>query len=280
MVRMNEEAKQRAREAVEAAFRATDAPPPARRCPSCGEESATLAARCPACGKRYDRRLPWLSDRARIALAVGALLLLGGVAAYAAPRISESRQERAERLAREQAERQRREVARLTRLQRPIAGRARVRDDRSATAAGRLQARRALVTALEDEILREARARRGRGEVTGSDPREVICGPLVRHSVGGRPVERGDEDDLGRERGRYDCTAVQRDVVRDGEIVARFGVPFVATIDFRRGTWTFCQDTKVPGERGEALAKVPVPPECLGAEGAERVGDGYAAPEQ
>ena len=276
---MNHEARQRAREAVEAAFRATDAPPPVRRCPSCGHESDTLAACCPACSKRYDRRLPWLSDRARLAIAIAAVLLLGGVVAYAAPRISESNDTRAKRLAREQAERERREVARLTRLQRPVRGSAPVRDRPSAPAAERLEVRRALVTALEGELLREARARHARKEFTGSLPREVICGPLVRKSVGGRPVEEGDEDKLDRRRGRYDCTAVQRDVIREGKLVARFGIPFVATVDFPRGRFTYCQDVKVPGERGKALAKVPVPPECIGAEGAARVGDGYAAPE-
>lgn len=271
MVRMNEDARQRAREAVEAAFQRTDAPPPPRRCPSCGHEAATLSARCPACSKRYDRRLPWLSDRARIALGVAALLLLGGVVAYATPRITDSREARAERLAREQAERVRREVARITRLQRPVHG--------EGQPASGLAERRALVTALEQAILTETLARRARGEITGSRPQEVICGPLVRHSVGGRPVEHGDENDLAKRRGRYDCTAVQRDVVREGTLVGRFGIPFVAVIDFRRGTFTYCQDTKIPGERGEALAKVPVPPACIGAEGAERVGDGYAAPE-
>ena len=279
MVRMNEEARKRAREAVEAAFRATDAPVPARRCPSCGHEAATLAARCPACNKRYDRRLPWLSDRARLAIALASVLLLGGVVAYAAPRISDSRDSYAEKLARERAETKRTEVARIKRLQRPVRGDTDRREDRSAPAAERLEVRAAMVTALEAEILREARKRHAAREFTGSAPREVICGPIVRKSVGGRPVEVGDETDLGRPRGRYDCTAVQRDVVRSGELVGRLGVPFVATIDFARGSYIFCGDVKLPGERGKPLAKVPIAPECIGAEGAERVGDGYALPE-
>ena len=279
MVRVNEEAKQRAREAVEAAFRATDAPVPVRRCPSCGEESATLAARCPACNKRYDRKLPWLSDRARVALAIGALLLLGGLAVYAAPRISDSRESTEQRLAREQAERKRREVARIKRLQRPVRGSTGRRDEASEPPVERIEARGAMVTALEAEILGAARERHAAREYTGSVPKEVICGPLVRRSVGGRPVEVGDETVLEKRRGRYDCTAVQRDVVRSGKLVGRLGIPFVATIDFSRGTYVYCGDVKLPGERGKPLAKVPIPPECIGAEGAERVGDGYAVPE-
>ena len=69
--------------------------------------------------------------------------------------------------------------------------------------------------------------------------------------MGGRPVEVGDETLLARRRGRYDCTAVQRDVVRGGKLVGRLGIPFVGTIDFTRGTFVHCSDVKLPGERGD-----------------------------
>lgn len=268
-----------ARRTIEAMFAIGDEPIPPRRCPSCGHEAATLDARCPSCGKRYDRKLPWLSDRARIAIAALVLVVVAGAVTYSAPRISESNEARTERLAREEAERVRRERARLTKLQRPVAGRAVLRDRRGDREPRRLATRRALVTAMEGAILDEILVRHDRGEISGSRPREVVCGPLVRRSVGGRPVGEGEEEDLERRRGRYDCTAVQREVHRFGRIIGLFGVPVVGTIDFAAGTWTFCQDTKIPGERGKPLARVRLAPECLGAEQAQALGNGYIAPE-
>ncbi len=261
MVRMStEEERRRAREAVAAAFARTDTPAPERRCPSCGHASRTLTPECPACGKRYDRRLPWLSDRARLGIAAAVLALVAAMTAWGAPQLAESRSERMAKAEREQAERVRREVARLTRLQRPVRGRSRtVRDRQGDPIAQRLAARRELVSAMERAILAEFTARAARREIIGTPPREVICGALIRRSIGGRPVDVGDEEDPGKRRGRYDCTAVQRGVVSSGKLVARFGVPFIGTIDFGRGSWVFCQDVKVPGERGKPLAKVPTP---------------------
>jgi hypothetical protein len=100
--------------------------------------------------------------------------------------------------------------------------------------------------------------------------KSVTCGPLIR------TVNNADEaDDLSKPRGRYDCVAVKREVTRDGKVVAYFGHPFVGTADFKRFTYVWCKDNKVPGERGKPLAKVPIPAVCIGAEGRPRVGDGY-----
>jgi hypothetical protein len=71
---------------------------------------------------------------------------------------------------------------------------------------------------------------------------------------------------------------VKRPVVEDGRVVASFGHPYVATLDYGDRSWVLCKDNKVPGERANALAKVPLDAACVGAEGAARVGDGYAAP--
>jgi hypothetical protein len=89
-----------------------------------------------------------------------------------------------------------------------------------------------------------------------------------------------DEEVLSKPRGRYDCVAVQRDVVRDGKIVAYFGIPFVGTIDFRRGTYVLCKDNKAPSENGRALVTVVLPAACIGAEGQDRVRDGYLLPDE
>ena len=89
------------------------------------------------------------------------------------------------------------------------------------------------------------------------------------------PGNVGEEEDLRNRRGRYDCVAVKRDVIKHGKVVGLFGHPFVGTADFKRFTYVWCKDNKVPGERGKPLAKVPIPAVCIGAEGRPRVGDGY-----
>jgi hypothetical protein len=87
-------------------------------------------------------------------------------------------------------------------------------------------------------------------------------GPLIH-----RPGNADEADDLSNTRGRYDCVAVKRDVITDGKLVGLFGHPFVGTADFKRWTYVWCKDNKVPGERGKPLAKVPIPAVCIGAEG-------------
>src|SRR5688500_17098210 len=100
-----EEARERAREAVAGAFAKTPETATVRRCPTCGQEAATLSARCPNCNKRYDRALPWLKDWMRwtIAVVLGAGLVTLALALR--PGVQETKQERATRLAGEQAAR-------------------------------------------------------------------------------------------------------------------------------------------------------------------------------
>jgi hypothetical protein len=261
---------------VKAAFARTPAGPPTRVCPNCGEEAATWRAQCPACNKRYDRRLPWLSDRARWVLGgVGAVAVVAALWAIL-PGVFDAKQEKDAQAARQQAQLEARERARLIREQRPVHGRAHglAALPADAPAAERLAQRRALVGQTEAAILAEARKRVAAGELDGP-VRNVTCGPLVR-----TPNNARDENDLSKRLGRYDCVAVKRDVVgADGKVVAALGHPFVATIDFTRRTWVLCKDNKVPGERGKPLAKARLAPECVGAVGQPTVGNGYAAPD-
>ena len=119
---------------------------------------------------------------------------------------------------------------------------------------------------MESAILADARARVAAGRLDGPVT-ATECTTLVRGT-----------DPLAGPLGRFDCVVAKRPVVRDGVRVATLGHPYVATLDYARRSWVFCKDNKVPGERGVALAKVPVDPACVGAAGARRVGDGYAAP--
>jgi hypothetical protein len=254
--------------------RAPQGPPP-RTCRSCGEEAGTWRAECPSCGKRYDRRFARVSDRQRWILAAVAVIGAVTAAALILPGVFESRDDHNARVAREHAARVAAERRRLEREQRPVRGRpAGLKPPPAgASPAEQLAARRRLVTALEGAILTDARARIDKGQLDGPVSR-VECGPLIR-----TPGNRGEEQDLRRIRGRYDCVAVKREVIKEGKVVGLFGHPCVGTADFKRFTYVFCKDNKVPGERGKALAKVPIPAVCIGAEGQPRVGDGYLAPD-
>jgi hypothetical protein len=263
----------KARDDVREIFARAPQGPPPRTCPNCGAEHATHRAFCPSCGKRYDRRFARVSDRQRWAL--GAFALAGVIAAAVLilPGVFDAKRATDARVAREHAARVAAEKRRLIREQRPKRGRpAALRPPRrGAPAAEQLAARKRLITALEGAILTDARARVASGELDGPVTR-VSCGPLIRN-----PGNVGEEEDLAKTRGRYDCVAVKRDVTRDGKVVGLFGHPFVGTADFKRFTYVWCKDNKVPGERGEPLAKVPIPAVCIGAEGRARVGDGYVS---
>lgn len=272
-----EEARERAREAVSSAFEKTTEAVPVRSCPTCGFEAQTLEARCPSCKKRYDRALPWLKDWMRWTL--GATVLAGLIVLGIAlrPGIQETKQERATRLAREQAARVKAQRARLVRQQRPVKGT--LADYRAlpATApeAERKTARRALVLGLESAITADARKRIEAEEMDGP-VKFTECGPLQR-----RPDGLADDAILTKSLGRYDCVAVKSDVRRFGRTVALFGHPYVGTVNFEDGSYVFCKDNKVPGERGQALAIVKLSPVCLGLdEDAEEVGDGYVQPDE
>jgi hypothetical protein len=250
--------------------RAPQGPPP-RKCPSCGAEHATLSPFCPSCDKRYDRRFARVSDRQRWALGGLALVAVIVAAALILPGVFDAKRDHDARVAREFAARVAAERKRLIREQRPKRGRPAGLRPPAATASPAEQraARRRLVVALEGAILADARARVASGELDGPVKR-VSCGPLIRNTG-----NRTEDEDLSRTRGRYDCVAVKREVMKHGKVVGLFGHPFVGTADFKRFTYVWCKDNKVPGERGKALAKVPVPAVCIGAEGRPRVGDGY-----
>ena len=247
--------------------------PPVRRCPSCGAEHATLSPCCPSCDKRYDRRFSRVSDRQRWALGGLALAAAIVAAVLILPGVFHVKRENDARVAAEFRARVAAERRRLTREQRPRRGRpAALRPPvAGASEAEQLAARKRLVTALEGAILTDARARIAKGELDGP-VRRVECGPLVR-----TPAGIGEEEDLSKTQGRYDCVAVKREVMQNGKVVGLFGHPFVGTADFKRFTYVWCKDNKVPGERGKPLAKVPIPAVCIGAEGRPRIGDGYLA---
>src|SRR4051812_50008002 len=112
-----EEARAAARESVKAAFARGPEGPPLRRCPNCGEEATTWRAQCPACNKRYDRRLPWLSDPARWALGVAGAIVAIAALALTLPGVFAARDAHNAQVARKAAQRVAAERARLIRDQ-------------------------------------------------------------------------------------------------------------------------------------------------------------------
>jgi hypothetical protein len=250
--------------------RAPSGPPP-RVCPSCGAEHATNRAECPSCGKRYDRRFARVSDTQRWILAGLALAGVIAAAVLILPGVFSAKRDNDARVAREHKALVAAERRRLIHEQRPMRGRpAHLRPPAAGVSDGeQIVARHKLVTALEGAILADARARVKSGELHGSVKR-VSCGPLIR-----RPGNPDEADDLSKPRGRYDCVAVERDVIKDGKVVGLLGLPFVGPADFKRFTYVWCKDNKVPSENGRPLTKVPIPAVCIGDEGQPRVGDGY-----
>jgi hypothetical protein len=243
---------------------------PLERCPNCGVETRTQLARCPHCNRRYDRRLPWLTDPMRWVLGIAGLIAFGVACALILPGVFDERDAGNARRAADRRALEASERARLVREQRPVRGRG---EPAVGTDARQMAARLALVDALQGAIYEETRRRIASGELKGSVVR-AECGPLIR-TTGRAP----DHAALDRDIGRYDCVAVQSDVTQSGKKVGAFGHPFVGAIEFRTGEFTFCKDNKAQSERAKTLAQVRLRPECLGLPpDAEPLGNGYVLP--
>jgi hypothetical protein len=249
-----------------------DAPePPLRTCPHCGREGRTRYERCPHCQRSYytrsraQLRRRWLVAGATLLL----LLALGGVAGALALNDADDRQ------ARQKAEQTRRIAAltaKLKRVQAPHRGVARaLKPPAGATDAERLQARRALVAAVEDRITADAQARVRTGELDGPI-RDTVCGPILK-SKEAIPDDRV----LAKRIGRYDCVAIKKHVTTaDDAKVAELGFAFVAALNFDTYTYTWCRNNPAQGEAGKALVFVRLDRACLAATGAA-LGTGYVA---
>ncbi len=249
--------------------------PPERTCGACGLSAHTWSETCDACGANYFAESPRFSRKLKFAAAATVAALLIIALAIAVPALQSSADKRAARDARARAATVVAERARLTRVQQPHRGEARsLLPAAGASDAAKLSARAALVERVRQSVLVDARARVVTGELEGP-VRKVLCAPLQRTSVGSTDVSVGDERDLTKHYGRYDCVAAKRDVVQTGKVVGTFGYPFIAAVDFRKFTYVWCRDgAKAPGERGQALAVVRIARACLAAHG-RPFGNGY-----
>ena len=240
-----------------------------RTCAFCRREGTTQFELCPHCGRSYFDKPPRLSRLARRSLLALAGLLLVGFAVWLTPQLVDYRHHSDATTRSRQAALVVAERARIQAEQRPHHGRAiALRAHAAAPSADRLRARRRLVARVESSITADARARIASGKLEGRAPSRTSCGPLVRNQV------KGDEEDLAKAIGRYSCVAVVSDAVRDSRRVGLFGIPFVAAVDFRRFTYTWCKDNPAGNAAETGLAFVRLARECLASRG-KAFGTGY-----
>jgi hypothetical protein len=245
--------------------------PPPRTCPHCGREGRTTYERCPHCQRSYYSASRAQRQRRWLVVGVAAVLLLSIVGVVGLVALGD-RDDRETRQKAEQTRRVEALRARLTRIQAPHRGSApSLKPPAGASDAQRLAARRALVVAVEDRITADAQAREKTGELDGPI-RNTVCGPILK-SKQAIPDDRV----LAKPIGRYDCVAIKRHVTTaDDAKVAELGHAFVAALDFKTYTYTWCRNTPAQGEAGKALVFVRLERACLAATGAA-VGTGYVA---
>jgi type II secretory pathway pseudopilin PulG len=178
--------------------------------------------------------VPWR----RIALgALVSVAVLGAVAAYAIPRIDESKQRTAEAERRELAERQATRMREVIAEQRPVRGRI------ARPPGPELRARRELLASVEEAITADARRRAASGKLEGRAVR-TDCVPAPSG------IERvSAERDPRRRLDAYDCLAVTSDIPATKlHRAGALGHPFRAVVDFRRFTFVWCKTSPAPGE--------------------------------
>jgi type II secretory pathway pseudopilin PulG len=192
--------------------------------------------------------VPW--RRIGIVAAIVAVVL-GALAAWLVPRIDRAKRREAAAEQRQLAALSAGERRRLVRDQRLHAGRA------SALPADPAAAQRTVLADLERAITADARARTAAGTLAGHIL-TTTCAPFSRGPVHVAPPPTAAA-------AGYECTAVTGEIPRSTRNPAgAIGYPFWARVDFRRGTFQWCEVNLPPGERGigGAAAAVALPPAC------------------
>jgi hypothetical protein len=266
-----EDARKRARDEVHSIFAGSDEAP-LRRCPRCGIEERTRWENCPHCGWSYFRKAPRFSDRTKRIAGVVAIAAAAFGLSQLIPALLRGGKHEHQRAAARNRAIVAAEERRLRKEQAPHHGSARsLKPPSGAHAPEVRKARKTLVGFVENAITADVMGRIARGELKGPIVR-TECGPIEQANRGQHPVP--DDQILTKPIGRYDCTAVQHNVIQDGKAVAVFGYPFVAALDFRTFTFTWCKNNPAQGERGVGLAFVRLSRECLAARG-RPFGNGY-----
>jgi predicted nucleic acid-binding Zn ribbon protein len=235
--------------------------PRTRLCPSCGAEQREGGRVCTNCGAdltaRYERGR---SRRPLLFAGIAAVVL----AAIALPFIAGWRDDAADERAREAAAQKERIAAERVRQERDAKP---VRAEGPALAAGEdpIAHREELVTAAEERITEDARARVAAGTLDG-DIKGTECGPYPRTEA-----RRTAERDPATRLARYDCVAYTSKFDAPGadgqKRTGLFGHPFWLVVDYDTARLVWCKVTPRAGEGGSVLVTVAVPAPCRDPEG-------------
>jgi hypothetical protein len=191
-------------------------------CPKCSVQTQTAGNFCPHCGAAYagQRKIPKLSKRV-ILNAVGVLIIaIAGVAI--ALTIQHNNQVNSEKVAAAAAaDAQKEREAEEARASAAASASAAAQEE--ADSAERLK-RTAIVTALEESVLKDAKSLVDKG---------VLDGPITRASC--TPLGGGSTDDLTAITGTFECIAVNK-TEADG---SESGYRFSATINWNEASYSW-----------------------------------------
>ncbi len=179
-------------------------------------------------------------------------MLVAGIA-IAVPLIASGKREGAARDRRTDAIQKARLEARLRVDQSPHRGRA---ADAPRTPASARQA--ATLIALEQAITADARARFRAGRLPGPIVTETTCDPNSKQLVDRQPANR-------RAGAVAACLAATSVGNRPGGARFAIGFEFIAALNWRRATFTWCKTNPPPGEKfgGVRRAEVPLSAACV-----------------
>jgi type II secretory pathway pseudopilin PulG len=172
-----------------------------------------------------------------------ALVVVGVGAAILVPRIEGRKDRQATEAAREKAQAQQAARLRAIHEQRPrrqsAAG---LRPAPGASEARQVQARVALLGAVQTAITADAKARVQAGEMRGV-PSATTCAPYP-------PRDPDPQHDLSVPRAVYDCLTTVREIkATNTNIGGQLGYPFRAVVDFKGFSYAWCKTNPIPGER-------------------------------
>ncbi|MDQ0679751.1 cell division protein FtsN [Arthrobacter pascens] len=204
--------------------------PPTKVCPKCSVQNQTIGKFCPNCGAPYNAQRLRAKVNKRVFLIVAAALIVLIAGTGVVLSIQHTNQVNAEQAAAataSEAEKKRESEAAEAEKKREseaAAAAARATAAKQAADASKRKQRNAIVTALEDSVLKDAQERVTTGRLTG---------PITLASC--TPLGGGSSDDLTAITGTFQCIAVNK-TNPDG---SSSGYRFSATVNWNDTSYTW-----------------------------------------